>query len=333
VLRVDFSSGELSRLRVAPGVDPLWETALSLHLLQNRQAALAFDPWRREARAALARAGLVPATRALMGLCPPSGYFPDFLTPGCGDTDLDTALDRLLATPRRRLAAELSRLYADSGRTVPPGVRPLAEGRPEALRRLAWALRGYYTAAVEPYLSVMRAQAAADRAARADAALVHGAEGLLTGYDELPGWQCASGRLRAPYPVDRELRLEGRSLTLVPAFFCVRAPLALVDEELPPVLVHPLSPEPQWLARARRAEPLSSVAQLIGTSRARLLRQLDRPMTTTGIAAALGLAASTASRHVSVLRDAGLLSSHRQGIRVLHRRTRLGDDLLAGAPH
>ncbi|WP_244258083.1 hypothetical protein [Streptomyces sp. Tu 2975] len=148
---MDFSSGELARLRVAPGIDPLWETALSLHLLQNRQAAPAFDPWRREARAAPARAGLVPATRALMRLCPPTGYFPDFLTPGCGDTDLDTALDQVLATPRRRLAAELLRLYADTGHAVPPGVRPLAEGRPEALRRLACALRGYYTAAVEPY--------------------------------------------------------------------------------------------------------------------------------------------------------------------------------------
>lgn len=332
MLRVDFTSQELVRLRVAAGVDPLWETALSLHLLQNRAAPLAFGPWRREVVAALRHAGLLPAARDLMRLCPDGAYFPDFLTPGRGDdADLETGLDRLLATPRRRLLAELARLHAHTPGPVPPGVRRLADGCPQALRRLGDALRAYYRVAVEPYLPAMRAEAATDRALRAEAALARGAEGMLTGYDDLPGWEYRRGRLCAPYPVDRALLLRGRALTLVPAFFCVRAPLVLVNESLPPVLVHPLAPAPGWLER-RRGTPAGPAAQLIGTSRAELLRLLDRPMTTTDLAAALRLAPSTASRHASVLRDAGLLLSHRQGLRVLHRRTRLGEALLDGAP-
>lgn len=329
MLRVEFTSQELARLRVASGVDPLWETALSLHLLQNRQAPLAFGAWRREVGTALRQAGLVSLTRALTRLCPDGSYFPDFLTPGRGDADLETGLDRLLSTPRHRLRAELTRLHAHTGQPAPAGLRPLADGCPKALHRLGTALRAYHQVAVEPYLASMRAQAAADRTIRVQAVLTHGAEGLLTGYDQLPGWRYQDQRLHAPYPIERELTLRGRVLTLIPAFFCVRAPLALVDEELPPVLVHPLSPAPGWLERRHHGGD-APVAQLIGASRAELLRVLDRPMTTMDIAAALRLAPSTASRHATVLREAGLLLSQRQGVRVLHHRTGLGRAVLDG---
>lgn len=330
MLRVEFTHQELSRLRLAPDVDPLWETALSLHLLQNRQAPLAFGAWRREVAEALRRSGLAPATRALFRLCPDRSYFPDFLTPGRGDTDLDAGLERLLSTPRNRLRTELTRLYTRTGGPVPAAVRPLADGCPQALHHLAATLRAYHRVAVAPYLGPIREQAAADRTARAEAVLTHGAEGLLIRYDELPGWHYQDRELRAPYPQDRDLVLRGRALTLLPAFFCVRSPVTLVDEELPPVLVHPLSPAPGWLERRHHGGD-APAAQLIGASRAELLRILDRPMTTMDLAAALRLAPSTASRHATVLREAGLLLSQRQGVRVLHHRTRLGRAVLEGA--
>jgi DNA-binding transcriptional ArsR family regulator len=330
VLQVDLSRRELTRLRVAEGADPMWEVALSLHLLQNQQAALIFDPWRREVRVALERAGLTGVVGDLMRICPAAAYFPDFLTPGRGETDIATAVDRVLATPRRRLTAELTKVYARSHGPVPGHVRSLAEGEPEALRRLGTALRRYYDVAVAPYLPAIRAQAAADRVRRGEVALAGGAEGLLTSFAELPGWESRGDVLLAPYPVRRELRLDGRTLTLVPGFFCVRTPLALVDEELPPVLVHPVPPAPGWLLRSRRGQATPPVAQLIGVSRARMLELLGRPMTTTEVATAMRLAPSTASRHASVLREAGLLTTSRHGNRVLHRRTPMGRALLDG---
>ncbi|MFJ7960145.1 ArsR/SmtB family transcription factor [Streptomyces sp. NPDC096319] len=326
---MDFTSQELVRLRMASSVDPLWETALSLHLLQNRSAPLIFGAWRREVGGALRRAGLLPAARALMRLCPDDSYFPDFLTPGAGDTDIETGLDRLLSTPRHRLLAELTQLHVHTRIPVPPGVRRLADGCSQTMRRLGDSLRAYYRIAVEPYLPAMRAQAASDRALRAEAAVTYGAEGMLMGYDDLPGWDYRQRRLSTPYPVERALHLEGRPLTLIPAFFCVRTPLVLVNEALPPVLVHPLTPTPGWLER-RRGAVAGPAAQLIGSSRAELLRILDRPMTTTELATALRLAPSTTSQHTSVLREAGMLRSHRQGVRVLHQRTRLGLAVLEG---
>ncbi|MFE5261293.1 helix-turn-helix domain-containing protein [Streptomyces coelicoflavus] len=331
MLEVEFDQGALARLRVAHGSDALWETVLSLQLLQDGREPLTYDPWRREVRRALHGAGLADDVRALMSLCPAEGYFPDFLTPGLGDLALEEAVDRVQSTPRHRLVAELARLCARSRGPVPRSVRWVATGEPAAMRWLGGTLRRYHAVAVAPYLSVIRARAGQDRARRAEAALTGGAEALLAGYAELPGWRRPDGtRLATPYPEPRLLRLGGRPLTLVPAFFCVRTPLALVDESLPHVLVHPLGPEPGWLPRLRAGADRPSVAHLIGASRAWMLESLEAPMTTTALAAALCLAPSTASRHAAVLREAGLVSTRREGNRVLHRRTALGSALLEG---
>ena len=69
---------------------------------------------------------------------------------------------------------------------------------------------------------------------------------------------------------------------------------------------------------------------LIGASRARVLRALDEPVSTTQLAAALRLAVGAAGDHLAVLLRAGLVDRARAGRSVLYRRTPLGD-ALAGA--
>ncbi|MER5213778.1 helix-turn-helix domain-containing protein [Streptomyces sp. NPDC002838] len=326
MLRIGFGTDDLSRLRVAAGSDFMWEVVLSLHLLQNRQAALVFDPWRRQVREDLARAGLIRTTRALIEVNPCASYFPDFLTPGLGNPDPDTGLDAVLSTPRRRLRYELARLYPD--RPMPSGARRLAEGGSEALHRLGRAVRAYHAVAVAPYRTVIDRAVGADLARRADSALAAGAEGLLGSYQpDLLSWR--DGRLECSYPFDRGLELNGRPLTLIPSFFCVRQPVALTARELPPVLVYPLPLAPGCLTVA---EPggAPGLHRLLGPTRARVLELLGRPMSTSGIAAALHLSPANASRHATVLREAGLVGSFRDGHRMLHRRTGLGEALLNG---
>ncbi|MEV0096697.1 helix-turn-helix domain-containing protein [Streptomyces sp. NPDC050738] len=328
MLRIHFGTEDLNRLRVAARPDPLWEIVLSLHLLQNRQAALVFDPWRREVRAGLVRAGLTETVAALHRLCPWADYFPDFLTPGQGIDDLETGLDRVLSSPIRRLGREISLLYPGT-RPLPPGARSLAAGQPQALAGLGEALRRFHAVAVEPYTGEIRAAVAADRPVRAEAALDAGPSGLLASYEPELTWR--GDHLEAAYPMDSELVLDGRALTLIPAFFCVRNPVALADPELPPVLVHPLTPAPGWLARSRATNPSElPVAQLIGPTRATVLDALERPLTTTQLGAALRLTLSTASRHATVLRESGLITSERRGSAVVHTRSRLGDALMDG---
>ncbi|MFF0742478.1 ArsR/SmtB family transcription factor [Streptomyces sp. NPDC004111] len=333
MLRIHFGIEDLNRVRVAARPDPLWELVHALHLLQNRQAALVFDPWRREVRQAIVRENLTSTVAALSRLCPWAAYFPDFLTPGRGTTELRSGIDQVLSTPRHRLAAELGQVFT-ADRPVPAVARLLAEGDVPTLLRLGEALRRFHDVAVAPYLGEIRTAVAADRPARAEAALEGGADGLLASYQPELTWREDGRLLEAEYPVDRELVLAGRSLTLIPSFFCVRRPVALADPELPPVLVHPLTPQPGWLVRSRTAGDGATaglpVAQLIGHTRAAVLDALERPLTTTELGAALRLSLSTASRHATVLREAGLVHSRRRGSAVVHHRTPLGDALLDG---
>ncbi|MCP3817598.1 winged helix-turn-helix domain-containing protein [Streptomyces sp. A3M-1-3] len=264
-----------------------------------------------QVRAALAAKQADRTAAALMRIAPSAVYFPDFLTPGRGTAELETGLDLVAATPKRRPAEELGRMF-----TGGPGEAPV----PAGVRRLA--------VAVEPYLPAIRAAMAADRPVRAEAALEAGPDGLLESYQPQLMWR--HGVLESSYPVDRELKLRGRSLTLIPSFFCVRRPVALADEELPPVLVHPLAPEPGWLERSAADPAELPVGQLIGVTRAHVLEALEHPRTTGQLAAALRVTLSTASRHATVLREAGLVASARRGNSVVHIRKKLGDALMNG---
>ncbi|MFE5026768.1 winged helix-turn-helix domain-containing protein [Streptomyces sp. NPDC056656] len=117
-----------------------------------------------------------------------------------------------------------------------------------------------------------------------------------------------------------------RSAVRAPSFFCVVSPVALTDPVLDPVLVHPPGSAPGW--PARRPPP---VGQPIGPTRALALEALEHPRTTTRLARLPRLTASAASRHATVLREAGLVDSLRRGNTVPHRPTSLGDALMDGA--
>ncbi|WP_406106884.1 helix-turn-helix domain-containing protein [Streptomyces sp. NBC_01003] len=73
------------------------------------------------------------------------------------------------------------------------------------------------------------------------------------------------------------------------------------------------------------------MGQLIGPIRLLALEAPGHPRTTTQSARLLRLTASTASRHSTVWREAGLVDSLRRGNTVLHRRSPLGDALMDGA--
>ncbi|MFE9391605.1 winged helix-turn-helix domain-containing protein [Streptomyces sp. NPDC006784] len=328
MLRIDFGTDDLNRLRLATDSDFMWDVVLSLQLLQNRHSALIFDPWRQQVRERLARSGLLRTTRALMELCPCAPYFPDFLTPGRGDPDPDAGLDAVLSTPRRRLGQEIAKLHKD--RPMPMGARRLAEGGSDVLHRLGAAIRRYHAVAVAPYKAAVDRAVGSDRSARAGSALTTGAEGLLASYQPELTWR--DGRIECGYPFSRSLRLNGRPLTLIPSFFCTRWPITLAAPEFPPVLVYPILPVPGWLAEADQDPgPEARLHRLLGLTRTLVLELLGRPMSTSGIAATLVLSPASASRHAAVLREAGLVSSFRDGHRVLHRRTALGEALLNGA--
>ncbi|MCX5412705.1 helix-turn-helix transcriptional regulator [Streptomyces sp. NBC_00059] len=331
MLRIHVSGVDLSRVRMATRPDAMWETILSFHRLRDRRGSTVFGKWRKESRTRLNG-----EARLLSTVVPPRGYFPDFLTPSQGGPEpygLDAGMEALRDTPADRIHRELGLLAGPAPLARRASARPpsaaalpeaLAEGRTEPLGRLITTLRAYHRAAVEPYWPHIRACVEADRAVRGRALLDGGADELLATLPSMIRWRAPV--LEADYPVDRELRLDGRGLLLQPSFFCRGTPVVYRDPDLPPVLVYPVTHP----GAPAFAEPGPWLGRLVGHTRSTVLRSIDNGCTTSELARRTGVSLASASQHACVLREAGLVRTLRHGGSVLHTLTPLGAALLRG---
>ncbi|CBG68175.1 conserved hypothetical protein [Streptomyces scabiei 87.22] len=324
MLRFHFTPEDLTKVRVATEPHALWEIAVSLHRLQTREGRWAYAPWFRDARVALRRAGLEQTVKSfLLPLFPRAGYFPDFLTPPEGTQGLDAGLDAVLATPDTRVAGEVELLDRAVG--APAWTRRLGErGMRE---QLVCALRAYHHAVIAPHEEHIQQRLHAERARHAHTLFHAGTGGMLDQLGPTVRWRSPVLEI-APYPDHRDVSLDGRGLLLIPSHFCWHAPIALADPGLPPVLLYPL----HHLPATTRALDSPSLNALLGTTRAAILRAGATGCTTTEAAHRAGVTPTTASHHTAVLRDAGLINSHRHANTVLHTLTPLGAALLERKP-
>ncbi|MBL0780855.1 ArsR/SmtB family transcription factor [Streptomyces albidoflavus] len=322
MLRIHFTPEDLTRVRVAPGPDLLWEISNSVQTLQRRDGERVFGAWRRWARPRL------PESRELLSpLLPPYGYSPDFLTPSAGERPtFRAAVEALLGTEPARLRAELARL-ARSAR-LPVWAASLARGDTETLTRLGDALHAYQARALVPHWRQIRADVEADRARRLRDLMDGGTEALLSGLGPDARWRPPV--LEVTYPVEHCLRLEGRGLVLQPSFFCWPAPTTLADGTLRPVLVHPIRHTPGWAAPRTGPGPLG---RLLGQTRAELLRATGTGCSTVEAARMLQVTHPAVSQHMNVLRAAGLITTVRTAGRSFHLATAEGRALLAAEEH
>ncbi|MFF9034351.1 ArsR/SmtB family transcription factor [Streptomyces sp. NPDC014892] len=322
-LRIHFTYDDLARVVLAEEPDPLWEGLLSLHLLQNRDGALVFGRWRRASRG-----HFDPELPRLRHLAPPRGYSADFLTPAGAAGGFEAGLDAMLATPRARLRTDLTELSL--ARPLPGWAGPLADGDTQALRGLAGLVRRHHERFVVPYWTHVRARFDDARSVAARALLRSGFSGLAAGLHPSLRWSAPVLHVAGAH-LQGDLHLDGRGLRIIPSFFCWPGPIVLKDGSLPPVLVHPVTHDPRWLAPPPDAPGThQALAALLGRARAAVLEEVADGRTTSEVAARVGLSPATVSHHVAVLRESGLLTSRRIGGAVLHTVTALGVDLLEG---
>lgn len=315
MLRIHFTHHDLARVRIAAAPDPLWETVLAMQKL-TLDGIPAFARWRRRVREELRERDVRAAVRFLQAIAPPARYFPDFLTPAESADGLKAGLAALRGTPVARLGREVG-LMAQH-RRLPRWTHGLAAGM--ALDQVTEALEIAHDKLVAPQWTNVRTQVDTDRAVRSRLAGESGTLGLL---DSLrPAFRWEAPVLTARYPIDRDLHLRGRGIRLVPSYFCWDTPVALADDDLPPVLVFPVSHE-------HEPAPLPKhLATLLGRTRAAVLYAVAGCPTSGELADRLGISAAAVSRHTTVLRDAGLITSRRHGAAVLHNLTPVGAALL-----
>lgn len=304
MFRLRMGVEDLARLRFAPPT-PYCELVVTAQVM--RQPASPFGRlWR-------SRRGRLPGEAArLLDLVPEHGGVPDFLAPEMC-TSLDEALDVVLSTPPARMRRELSEIAMPIGATA--WADDLAHGRAGALTDLGTAMRAYHDAVMEPMWPTIDHVAMAELHRRAWQLARYGAARTLSTLHPRIRW--SDGAIEVDIPLEGDVDLGGRGLRLMPSVW-TRPGVMLGWSQ--PTLVYPLPQLDLGLPDA----PDDRLAAALGATRARVLCALTRELTTTELAAALGISVASASTHAATLRSAGLVATRRDGRAVRHLVTELG---------
>ncbi|TWD84808.1 helix-turn-helix protein [Kribbella amoyensis] len=323
MIRIRLKPDDVGRIRFA--FSPVWEAVTSVRALSNNSLGSVHGPWLR--RVAPLTAG--DDMQLLKALIPSFGYIPDFITPAPPrrSTSLESGLAAIEATPLDLVRDELGRL----NRGNPHPVIPELIADPEAaLVRITDALRTYWHRALEPDWRRMRALLQEDLAFRLDELASGGLDRLFRNLH--PSVRFAGDRIEIDRPFvcpDGEPQA-GQGVLLVPCVFTWPVALPVTGAPHVPTITYP----PRGLGRlwvSQQDTNDSALADLVGRTRAAIVSHLDLPMSTTHLAHQLDLSAPTLSVHLAILRNAGVVDSHRDGRTVLYYRTPLGNHLLTAA--
>ncbi|NLU71760.1 winged helix-turn-helix transcriptional regulator [Streptomyces sp. HNM0575] len=317
-LRIHFTLTDLARVRFAGPSSPLATTAFSTVRLAHCPGPPQLDLWRRAVRPRLA-CGPTPFSELLPTA--PDHPLPGFLRPWRGLHTLDEELERLRATPRHVLRADLD--YLATRRDLPRWTHRLADGDRGAVTGLAESVRDYHRAAVAPYWPGLAAVLAADLASRTRQLRDGGIEAVLGTLHPRMRWRPPVLEIEVPGG-ESDYHLGGRGLLLAPTAFASYLPCDPDDEQ--PTLYYEVTRNP--LPRTRVSGPQSGLAALLGHSRAAVLQVIAEGVSTGELARRTGLSPASASEHTTVLRGVGLVRTERRGRGSHHSLTPLGAELL-----
>src|SRR5262245_26124554 len=285
---------------------PVWELGMSLMKPMRDPSKHALHlPWVREARAAIEGRDLA----LLFSLFAGREYIPDFLTPAPTTPfpELDEELEAVVQTPPDVVRAHLATLRAAAGSLAGPA-EELAEDPTGLLPRLAEQLREYWKLTIEPHWPTIRGVGEHDVMYRARQLALGGPELLFEDLHPKVSWR--DGAIHLEKQCSFVLEAQGRSVVLVPAVFAWPGTAVLEDQRLAPALASsPRGIATLWEPEAPRAR--GAMDELIGGTRADILRALDAPMTTTELARRLHLTPAAVSQQLGVLRRSGVVEADR----------------------
>lgn len=311
MLRIRFTAQDLLRTRFANTTTPMVDVALAVDALSGGGAGVrgVLGPWITRTRQVFPREA-VP----LVELVRDSGAM-EYLW--ALDDDFDAAVDTVLSSPVRYVRESLDAV----GRPGSPWVRQLAEGDHEAQEVLERAVRSVMRLLGGEHERI-RATHHMDLAHRKEILFAKGLGDAVASVFGAAWW--SGDALELPCDSDLEIDLAGRGMVLLPTAF--RTGTTLVGTEMPGqplTVVYPAHVPMPLLEESDRSPALTP---LLGRTRTAVLKAITRApsSTTSQIASVLGISPGRASEHAGVLRDAGLISSHRHRNTVRHVPTRLG---------
>lgn len=301
-------------------MSPVHEVVSLARLLTEPRRHPVFHPWLRRRRQRLTGLDL----SALTVFMADGAYRPDFLdpTPPTSEPTFDDGLAALLAAPVEQVHSELVDATA---RLEPAARRRLLDDPARTRADAAAAVRRLWRAAVEPEWPSMRQ---ALRAELLDRAVQVNREGLRAVLPRLhPSVTSEGDTVTVESAVDVATDCPD-GLILVPSLFITDRVQCTTSDHWSPAICYPATGRYLWSAPATPR----SLDRLLGATRARILAALTTPLQTTVVAHLVNVTSPTASEHLTVLRDAGLIDSSRAGRTVTHELTAAGRAVLDAAP-
>ncbi len=257
------------------------------------------------------------------------GYMPDFLTTDpAGDMTPEQELERLRQVPDERLRADLQKMVIRSSGDRQREIRQLIADPTRARAAIVEAWQEVWEALLDPVWPQMLRLLRADIGVRARRISDAGLADMIATLHSTVTWHNDAVRVQLPH-YEASVDCGGTGLLLVPSVMATRRCFVLDEPPTHPTIFYPAHGISETWHRPA-ADVLDALTALLGSARARLVVELQQPLSTSECARLTGLAASTASHHLAVLRNAGLVDSRRAGTRVLHTRTPLSEALAGG---
>lgn len=311
-VRITLSGAQVARVRFA--LSPLAKTVLATKVLVGTGGHAVHGPWARRARPTLVGDPDLPLLSALL-----SGHAPSFPlpVPATRLPALGTELAQVRTTSPEFFRDELTAAFG-------PRSFPRLRADPvTALDRIAGALERYHGLFIEPRWERIKTIMDADLAYRGSVLLGGGFAGMVPALHQDLSWR--DGELIVRRGCGTELR--GHDLVLSPSVFAW--PRTLVDTA--PATATAIRYPARGAGRLRETSGChpAGVSAVLGRTKAAVLQSLSEPLTTGQLAARLAVTPSAVSQHLTALRQAGLVTTHRHGRAALHIRTERGSVLVA----
>ena len=321
VITFVLDSAVLGNTRFA--FSPLAETTLSLRALQEPHAGHVMAPWIR-----WAREHLDDIDMALVAAAAPAGrWVPSCLVPPSEGpaVTIDAQLADLAAGGPSVLAADLD--LAWQGQPRRQAARRLVAGDPATFTELIGQLGKYWEACIEPFWPRMCAVLEDDVSHRVQVLVRSGLYEMLN--DLHPEAHIEGDRLLVHKPHHDTATFHATAMTLVPSVFAW--PRLILEDGEPGCFELTYSARGVarvWDALTEMSREPDPLAALLGRTRAAILARVAVPISTTQLARELQQSPASVSQHLTVLREAGLVTSRRSGRSVLYRQTGLAQSML-----
>jgi hypothetical protein len=263
----------------------------------------------------------------LAALIGDDGYMPDFLTTAPRwDLTPDAELAALRTTPLAPMRVDLAKMVRRSSGARQRALLDMQEHPSRARAMIADAWGRVWDATLAPVWPQLERLLRADIAVRAQAIATTGIAGMAGALHTQVSWGAGAVRVTLRRHSE-QVDCRGSGLVLVPSVLASWGCMVLTEPPAQPTLFYPARGVTAGWARDE-TEIAAALGALLGPARGRILLDSGAARTTSQVASDTGIAVSTASHHLTVLRDAGLVASERAATRMLHLRTPLGEALV-----